>query len=88
MYFDEVLWQKKRRIQNERNKEISVLKTEFKSLSCIIREMKQELDVFTVAVNAQQALEREEKNATMMIYEIERLLLSSKVMAKQVVISL
>ena len=50
--------------------------------------MKQELDVFTVAVNAQQALEREEKNATMMIYEIERLLLSSKVMAKQVVISL
>jgi hypothetical protein len=88
MYFDEVLWQKKRRIQKERNKEISVLKTEFKSLSCIIREMKQELDVFTVAVNAQQALEREEKNATMMIYEIERLLLSSKVMAKQVVISL
>jgi hypothetical protein len=88
MYFDEVLWQKKRRIQKERNKEISVLKTEFKSLSCIIREMKQELDVFTVAVNAQQALEREEKNATMMIYEIERLLLSSKIMAKQVVISL
>ena len=61
MYFDEVLWQKKRRIQKERNKEISVLKTEFKSLSCIIREMKQELDVFTVAVNAQQALEIEEK---------------------------
>ncbi|KAL9374147.1 hypothetical protein Peur_033767 [Populus x canadensis] len=59
MYFDEVLWQKKRRIQKDRNKEINVLKKEFKSLSCIIREMKQELDVFTIAVNAQQASERE-----------------------------
>jgi hypothetical protein len=62
-----VLWKKKRRIQNERwyqrerNKEISVLKKESKSLSCIIGEMKQELDVLTTAVNAQQALEREEK---------------------------
>jgi hypothetical protein len=39
MYFDEVLWQKKMRIQKERwyqrerNKEISVLKNESKSLS-------------------------------------------------------
>jgi hypothetical protein len=51
MYFDEVLWQKKRRIQKkrwyqmERNKEISVLKKESKSLSRILREMKQEIDV-------------------------------------------
>jgi len=49
MYCDEVLWQKKMRIQKERwyqrgrNKEI-----------------KQELDVLTATVNAQQALEREE----------------------------
>ena len=63
MYFDEVLWQKKRRIQKERwyqrdrNKEISVPK----SLSRILGEMKQELDVLTAAVNAQQASEREEK---------------------------
>jgi predicted RNase H-like nuclease (RuvC/YqgF family) len=66
MYFDEVC-QKKRRIQNERwyqrerNKEISVLKKESKSLSCILGEMKQELDVLTAAVHAQQAFEREEK---------------------------
>jgi hypothetical protein len=50
MYFDEVLWQKKRRIQKERyqrerNKEISVLKKESKSLSCILGEMKQEINV-------------------------------------------
>jgi hypothetical protein len=67
MYFDEVLWQKKRRIQKERwyqmerNKEISVLKKESKSLSRFLREMKQELDVLTATVNAQQASEREEK---------------------------
>jgi hypothetical protein len=67
MYFDEVLWQKKRRNQKERwyqmerNKEISVLKKESKSLSCILGEMKQELDVLTTSVNAQQASEREEK---------------------------
>jgi prenyltransferase beta subunit len=67
MYFDEVLWQKKMRIQKERwyqmerNKEISVLKKEFKSLSRILGEMKQELDVLTATVNAQQASEREEK---------------------------
>jgi len=42
------------------NKEISVLKKESKSLSRILREMKQELDVLTATVNAQQALEREE----------------------------
>jgi hypothetical protein len=66
MHFDEV-WQKKRRIQNkrwyqrERNKEISVLKKESKSLSRILGEMKQELDVLTTAINAQQASEREEK---------------------------
>jgi hypothetical protein len=59
MYFDEVLWQKKMRIQKERwyqrerNKEISVLKNESKSLSRILGEMKQELDVLTAAVNAQ-----------------------------------
>jgi len=51
MYFNEVLWQKKRRIQKERlyqmerNKEISVLKKESRSLSRILGEMKQELDV-------------------------------------------
>jgi predicted RNase H-like nuclease (RuvC/YqgF family) len=67
MYFDEVLWQKKRGIQKERwyqmerNKEISVLKKESKSLSRFLREMKQELDVLTATVNAQQASEREEK---------------------------
>jgi len=50
MYFDEVLWQKKMRIQKERwyqrekNKEISVLKNETKSLSRILEEMKQELE--------------------------------------------
>jgi hypothetical protein len=67
MYFDEVLWQKKRQIQKERwyqrerNKEIGVLKTESKSLSHILGEMKQELDVLTAAINAQQASKREEK---------------------------
>jgi hypothetical protein len=67
MYFDEVLWQKKMRIQKERwyqrerNKEISVLKNESKSLSRILGEMKQELDVLTATVNAQQASEKEEK---------------------------
>jgi len=67
MYFDEVLWQKKRQIQKERwyqrerNKEISVLKKESKSLSRILGEMKQELDVLTAAVNAHQALKRGEK---------------------------
>jgi len=67
MYFDEVLWQKKIRIQKERwyqrerNKEISVLKKESKSLSRILGETKQELDVLMAAVNAQQASEREEK---------------------------
>ncbi|KAL3577595.1 hypothetical protein D5086_019099 [Populus alba] len=54
MYFDEVLWQKKRRIQKERwyqrdrNKEISVLK----SLSRILGEIKQEHYVLTTTVNA------------------------------------
>jgi len=67
MYFDEVLWQKKMKIQKEswyqreRNKEISVLKNKSKSLSRILGEMKQELDVLTAFVNAQQASEREEK---------------------------
>jgi len=67
MYFDEELWQKKRRIQKERwyqrerNKEISVLKKESNSLSRILGEMKQEPDVLTAAVNAQKASEREEK---------------------------
>jgi hypothetical protein len=67
MYFDEVLWQNKRRIQKEmwyqqeRNEEISVKKKESKSLSCILGEMKQELDVLTTAVNAQQTSERGEK---------------------------
>jgi hypothetical protein len=58
MYFDEGLWQKKMGIQKERwyqrgrNKEISVLKPESKSLSRILGEMKQELDVLTTTVNA------------------------------------
>jgi len=70
MYFDEVLWQKKRSIQKERwyqsnrNKEINVLKKESKSLSRILGEMKQELDVLTAALNAQQASEREEKKGS------------------------
>ena len=67
MYFDEVLWQKKRIqkerwYQRDRNKEISVLKKESKSLSRILGEMKQELDVLTTTINAQQASEGEEKN--------------------------
>jgi len=45
----------------ERNKEISVLKKESKSLSYILGEMKQELDVLVATVDAQQASEREEK---------------------------
>ena len=61
MYSDKVLWQKKRRIQKERTKEMSVLKKESKNLSRILRETKQELDVLTAAVNAQQASKREEK---------------------------
>ncbi|KAL9360297.1 hypothetical protein Peur_048420 [Populus x canadensis] len=67
MYFNEVLWQKKRQIQKERwyqrerNKEISVLKKESKSLSRILGEMKQELDMLTAVINTQQASEREEK---------------------------
>jgi hypothetical protein len=62
-----VLWQKKRRIQKERwyqrerNKEINVLKKESNSLSRILGEMKQELDVLMTAVNVQQASERGEK---------------------------
>jgi hypothetical protein len=62
-----VLWLKKRRIQKERsyqrerNKEISVLKKESNSLSRILGEMKQELDLLTAAVNAQQASKKEEK---------------------------
>jgi hypothetical protein len=49
--YHEGLWQKKMRIQKERwyqrkrNKEISVLKKESKSLSRIPGKMKQELDV-------------------------------------------
>jgi hypothetical protein len=67
MYSDEVLWKKKRRIQKERwyqrerNKVISVLKNETKSLSHILREMQQELDVLTALVNAQQVSKREEQ---------------------------
>jgi len=61
MYSDEVLWQKKRRIQKERTKEMSVLKKESKNLSRILKETKQELDVLTAAINAQQASERVEK---------------------------
>jgi predicted RNase H-like nuclease (RuvC/YqgF family) len=65
-----VLWQKKWRIQkerwyqSERNKEINVLKKESNSLSRILGEMKQELDVLTAALNAQQALERKEKKGS------------------------
>jgi len=47
--------------KGERNKEISVLKNESMSLSRILGEMKQELDVLTTSVNARQASEREEK---------------------------
>jgi hypothetical protein len=45
----------------ERNKETSVLKKESTSLSRILGEMKQELDVLTAPGNAQQASEKEEK---------------------------
>jgi hypothetical protein len=85
MYFDEVLWQKKMRIQKERwyqrerNKEISVLKNESKSLSRILGEMKQEFDVLTATVNAQQASKREEKIRCNDDIRNRRLLLSSKV---------
>jgi hypothetical protein len=67
MYSDEVLWKKKMRIQKERwyqkerNKVISVLKNETKSLSRILREIQQELDVLTALVNAQQVSKREEQ---------------------------
>ena len=40
----------------ERNKEISFLKKESKSLSRILGEMKQELHVLTTTVNARQAV--------------------------------
>ena len=53
--------EKERWYQMERNKEISVLKKESKSLSRILGEMEQELDVLMASVNAQQASEREEK---------------------------
>jgi hypothetical protein len=81
MYFDEMLWQKKRRIQKkrwhqrERNKEISVLKKESKSLSRILREMKQELDVLMQQSMPSKIQKERRKNAAMIIYEIERLLL-------------
>jgi DUF4097 and DUF4098 domain-containing protein YvlB len=63
MYSDEVLWQKKRRIQKERwyqrerNKEISFLKKETNSISRIPGEMQQEIDVLMTFVNAQQVSE-------------------------------
>ena len=44
--------QKERWYQRERNKVISVLKNETKSLSRILREIQQELDVLTALVNA------------------------------------
>jgi hypothetical protein len=44
--------QKERWYQSERNKEINVLTKESKSLSHILGEMKQELDVLTAALNA------------------------------------
>ena len=53
--------QKERWYQREKNKEISVLKKETKSLSHILREMQQELDVLMTLVDAQQALERDEQ---------------------------
>jgi hypothetical protein len=62
MYSDEVLWQKKRRIQKERwyqrerNKKINVLK-KTKSLSYILGEMQQELDTLMTLVDAQQTSE-------------------------------
>jgi len=68
--------------QRERNNEISVLKKESKSLSHLLGEMKQELDVLIVAVNASKLLIERRKNAAMMIYKIERLLLPSKVVGE------
>ena len=59
IYYDEVFLQKKRRIQKEmwyqreRNKEISVLQKETKSLCRILGEMQQELDVLMALVDAQ-----------------------------------
>jgi hypothetical protein len=91
MYFDVVLWQKEWRVQKERwyqrerNKEISVLKKESNSLSRILWEMKQELDVLRVAVNAQQASEREEKKnrtAATFIQSCWRRLLARKELQK------
>ena len=66
MNSNEVLWQKKKKIQKEmwyqkeRNKEISVLK-KTKSLSCILGKILQELDVLTILVNAQRTSKREEQ---------------------------
>ena len=61
MYSDEVLWQKKRRIQKkrwyqrERNKEISVLKKKNQESIPYSRGDAQQLDVLTTLVDAQQA---------------------------------
>jgi len=74
MYFDEVLWQRERRIQKERwyqrerNKEIIVLKKESNSLSRILGEMKQELDVLTSSQCAASFRKRGEKNRTAAIF--------------------
>jgi len=65
--------------QKGRNKEINVLKKEAKSLSHILGEMQQELDVLTTLFYASKLQKERRKNATMMIDEREGLLLSSKV---------
>jgi septal ring factor EnvC (AmiA/AmiB activator) len=67
MNSNEVLWQKKKKIQKkrwyqkERNKDINVLKKVIKSLSRILEKIQQELDVLMVLVDAQQTSEREEQ---------------------------
>jgi septal ring factor EnvC (AmiA/AmiB activator) len=45
----------------ERNKEISILKKETKTLSRILGEIQQEHNVLTTLVDAQQASERKEQ---------------------------
>jgi len=51
-------------IKGREIKRLVFQKNESKSLSRILGEMKQELDVLTAALNAQQALEREEKKGS------------------------
>ena len=71
--------QEDRCYQKKRNKKISVLKKETKSLSCILEKMQRELDMLMALVDAQQTLEREEQKCNKCDDEKEGLLHLSKV---------